>query len=75
MNTDDAIAIMAQDDWLNSGAMTADDFDARATYLEHMANGIKVSAQWCRNVAAQMRAEGVKTAKKLSALPPLPNLE
>lgn len=57
------------------GSMTADDFDSRAVYLEHMAHGIQISAQWCRNVAQQMRDEGVKTAKKLSALPPLPTDE
>lgn len=57
------------------GEMTADDFDARANYLEHMATGIRISAQWCRDVAHLMRTKGVKTAKRLTTLPPLPTSE
>lgn len=57
------------------GDMTANDFDARADYLEHMAHGIKVSAQWCRDVAQAIRNQNVKTAKRLKTLPPLPDVE
>lgn len=54
--------------------MTADDFDARANYLERMAAGIANHAQWCRDCANQMRAENVKTAGKLKHLPELQDL-
>lgn len=53
------------------GEMTADDFDSRAVYLEHMANGIRASAQWCRDVADMMRAKNARTAKDLKSLPAL----
>lgn len=54
------------------GEMTVSDFESRADYLEHMADGIHRSAQWCRDCADKMRHEKVKTAKRLSSLPPLP---
>lgn len=54
--------------------MTADDFDARAEYLERMAAGIANHAQWCRDCANQMRTEGAKTANKLKHLPELHDL-
>ncbi len=52
--------------------MTANDFDARADYLEHMTRGIQRHADWCRSCAFQIRDANVKTAGKLKALPPLP---
>jgi len=51
--------------------MTADDFDARADYLDRMANGIHRHAQWCRDCAQEIRDHGVKTAGKLAHLPAL----
>jgi hypothetical protein len=57
------------------GDMGADDFEARAAYLERMVHAIRVQAQWCRDCAARMRKERAKTAAKLSALPPLPEVE
>lgn len=55
--------------------MTAQDFEERAAYLEHMAHGIRRSAQWCRDCAHAIRSANVKTAGKLTALPPLPHDE
>lgn len=52
--------------------MTAKDFDDRAIYLEHMANGIARSAQWCRDCADAIRNANVATAGELDHLPPLP---
>ncbi len=52
--------------------MTANDFDARADYLERMVSGIQRHADWCRTCAFQIRDAKVKTAGKLKALPPLP---
>lgn len=57
------------------GEMTAEDFDSRAAYLDRMALGIRTHAQWCRDCATKMRTENVKHARKLSSLPPLPELE
>lgn len=52
--------------------MTAEDFDARADYLERLASGILNHAQWCRDCADLIRSENVKTAGKLkSSLPEL----
>lgn len=56
------------------GQMTPEDFDARAEFLERLVHGVRVHAQWCRECAERMRSEGVRVAKKLSALPPLPEL-
>lgn len=53
------------------GEMQADEFEARAAFMDSLVRGIKRHAQWCRDVAAQMRDEGVNTAKELSSLPPL----
>lgn len=52
--------------------MTAADFEARATYLEHMADGIARSAQWCRDCADAIKNANVATAGDLGYLPPLP---
>ncbi len=54
--------------------MTAQDFDARADYLERMAAGIANHAQWCRDCANLIRSENVKTAGKLKQLPQLAQL-
>lgn len=51
--------------------MTADDFEARAEYLERMASGIQKHAQWCRDCADAIRHSKVKTAGKLDRLPSL----
>lgn len=56
------------------GKMTAEDFEARADYLDRMIMGIATHAHWCRDCAQQIRAEGVKTARQLSSLPALPEL-
>lgn len=53
--------------------MTAEDFEARAVYLEHMSRGIAKSAGWCRACAEAIRKAGVKTAGKLKSLPELPD--
>jgi hypothetical protein len=52
--------------------MTAADFEARATYLEHMATGITRSAEWCRDCAKAIKRAKVQTAGQLGYLPPLP---
>jgi hypothetical protein len=52
--------------------MTANDFDARANYLDRMTQGIQRHADWCRACAFQIRGAKVKTAGKLEMLPPLP---
>jgi hypothetical protein len=57
------------------GTMTADDFDARADYLERMSLGIHRHAQWCRTVANNMRDQNVTTANQLGNLPALPEYE
>lgn len=51
--------------------MTADEFDARAAYLERMIQGIAMHARWCRDVATAIREQGVGTAGGLKELPPL----
>lgn len=55
--------------------MTADDFDARAAYLERMTAAISRHALWCRNVAEQIRKRKIGTAGELERLPGLPELE
>ncbi len=52
--------------------MTADDFDARADYLDRMADGIHIHAQWCRDYAKGIRDAKVITAKELDWIPELP---
>lgn len=52
--------------------MTADDFDARATYLERMLIGLSRHIGWCRNVADELRRRDVETAGQLEQLPALP---
>lgn len=52
--------------------LTPDDFDARAAYLDHMADGITRSAEWCRDCANAIRSANVETAGQLDHLPPLP---
>lgn len=51
--------------------MTADDFEARANYLDRMASGIHRHALWCRDCAKAIHASGVKTAGELGVLPSL----
>lgn len=51
--------------------MTAADFDARADYLDRLASGISRHADWCRDVAAAIRAANVEVAGGLSELPAL----
>lgn len=57
------------------GDMTAEDFRARAAYLDRMVVGIAVHAAWCREVADQIEIQGVTFAKELGGLPELPVLE
>jgi hypothetical protein len=54
--------------------MTAEDFRARAAYLDRMVVGIAVHAAWCREVADQIEIQGVTFAKELERLPSLPEL-
>lgn len=55
--------------------MTADDFDARAAYLERMLIGLSRHIGWCRNVAQELRRANLATAGQLDALPPLPEID
>lgn len=55
--------------------MTADDFDARANYLERMIIGISRSAAWCRSVATELRRNRLATAGELKTLPALPDID
>ena len=52
--------------------VTADEFDARAAYLDRMVSSIAAHAQWCRDCASSIRAKGFKKAGQLESLPPLP---
>src|SRR5262245_52429653 len=54
--------------------MTADDFEARAAYLERMLVGLSRHIGWCHSVAAQIRQQNVETAGELTQLPPLPEI-
>lgn len=53
------------------GEMQPEEFEARADFMDRLVLGIKAHAQWCRDVAEQMRHENVTRAKELSGLPPL----
>lgn len=55
--------------------MTAEDFDARASYLERMIIGISRHASWCRTVAAELRNRNLQTARELDVLPSLPPMD
>jgi hypothetical protein len=55
--------------------MTADDFDARAGYLERMLVGLSRHIGWCRNVAAELRRQNLATAGQLGQLPELPEID
>lgn len=55
--------------------MSADDFDARAAYLERMMFGIARHAAWCRAVAEELRRHNCATANELAVLPPLPEID
>lgn len=77
--------VMLKSIWIPSGQggitykkiaeATADDFDARAAYLERLVAGIARHARWCRDVADQIRYHGVTTAGELTSLPPLPGIK
>jgi len=55
--------------------MTAEDFDARAGYLERMMLGLSRHIGWCRSVAAELRRRDLVTAGELDELPALPELD
>lgn len=55
--------------------MTADDFEARAAYLDRMIVGITRHAEWCRLVARKIRRSKVGTAGNLKSLPALPEID
>jgi hypothetical protein len=62
--------------WKAAGEITPEDLDRRATWYESFAVGVLRRAQWCRQVAAMMRHEGVPVLSRLRAeLPPLPEPE
>lgn len=54
--------------------LTADDLRARASWYDGLAIAASRRAEWCRDVAGLMDAEGAKTLGRLKAsLPPLPD--
>lgn len=55
--------------------MTADDFDARASYLERMLIGLSRHIGWCRAVASELRRQDIATAGQLKQLPALPEID
>lgn len=55
--------------------VTADEFEARAAYMERMVASISAHAQWCRDCASAIRAAGVANAGGLDRLPALPEIE
>jgi hypothetical protein len=55
--------------------MTAEDFDARAAYLERMLVGLSRHIGWCREVANEIRRTKKQTAGQLKALPALPEID
>ncbi len=62
--------------WKAAGEVTPEDLDRRAAWYESFAIGVLRRAQWCRQVAALMRHEGVPMLAQLRAeLPPLPEPE
>ncbi len=62
--------------WKAAGEVTPEDLDRRAAWYESFAIGVLRRAQWCRQVAALMRAEGAPVLAELRAeLPPLPEPE
>jgi hypothetical protein len=62
--------------WKAAGEITPEDLDRRAAWYESFAIGVLRRAQWCRQVAAMMRQEGVPVLAQLRAeLPPLPEPE
>jgi hypothetical protein len=62
--------------WKSAGEITPEDLERRATWYESFAIGVLRRAQWCRQVAALMRHEGVPLLAQLRAeLPPLPEPE
>jgi len=62
--------------WKAAGEVTPEDLDRRATWYESFAIGVLRRAQWCRQVAALMRHEGVPVLGQLRAeLPALPEPE
>jgi hypothetical protein len=62
--------------WKAAGEITPEDLDRRAAWYESFAIGVLRRAQWCRQVAALMRHEGVPVLAQLRAeLPPLPEPE
>lgn len=60
-------------DYKRIADFTADDFDARASYMERMMIGISRHAAWCRAAADAIRDAGVETAATVQ-LPPLPEI-
>jgi hypothetical protein len=62
--------------WKAAGEVTPVDLERRAAWYESFAIGVLRRAQWCRQVAALMRAEGAPVLAELRAeLPPLPEPE
>jgi hypothetical protein len=62
--------------WKAAAEVTAEDLDRRAAWYESFAIGVLRRAQWCRQVAALMRDEGVSVLADLRAeLPLLPEPE
>lgn len=55
--------------------MTADDFEARAGYLDRMIIGITRHAEWCRAVAKKIRRTKAGVAGNLKSLPALPEID
>lgn len=55
--------------------MTADDFEARAAYLERMLLGLSRHIGWCRAVANEIRRTKKTTAAELKELPALPDID
>ena len=54
--------------------VTPEDLDARAAMYDRLMRGMGMRAEWCRETAALMRAEGARTLGKLkTALPVLPD--
>lgn len=49
---------------------TAEDFELRAAFHERLAAGNLKQAEWCREIARLMRAEGAPTLAKLKAALP-----
>ncbi len=60
--------------WMRADAVTAEDLEIRARYLDRIARGSLIRAAWYREIADLMRSEGAKTLGKLkAAIPVLPD--